>query len=375
MHQYCEEWRMKKHLLKWLWMAGALTMTLGWAQAQTVDPKLAASWAYMQKEMPGVPYSVLKAACDEGHVMIYHGTWDEAQDAQIAGFKKRFPCMSVEKFTTTMGALRERFLSEFRAGRRGADIYQESDTGTLDIMAGNKTLANYKISNDAAFRPGAKKTGYWYPLRIALVGIAWNTDLVSPEEAKLLTDWKGVANPAWKGRAAVVDPSGGGVAFLPWYAWTKLYGPGFIDQIGALRPRVTAAINTAAAALASGDVAVLLNASETGLLPLWLKGAPIRWSLPSPAIGPLTGQGIPSNAPHPNAAKLYQEYSFTEEGYGLWQKLGGAPARTGFKDERKVAAESWYKMPSEIFAYDPADATAAAPTVNKHFTDVVTNRK
>jgi len=362
-------------ILRWALAVCAGVMVINAAHAQPVDPKLAASWAYMQKEMPGVPYSLLKAACDEGALMIYHGTWDEAQDAQIAGFRQRFPCISVQKFTTTMGALRERFLAEFRAGRRDADIYQESDTGTLDIMAGNKTLMNYKISNDAAFKPSTKKTGYWYPLRIALVGVAWNTDLVSPDEAKLLSEWKGVTNPAWKGRAAVVDPSGGGVAYLPWYAWTKLYGEGFVDQIGALRPRVTAAINTASAALASGDVAVILNASETGLLPLWLKGAPIRWSLPSPAIGPLTGQGIPSNAPHPNAAKLYQEYSFAEEGYGLWQKLGGAPARIGFKDQRKVASESWYKLPADIYAYDPAEATAAAPAINRHFTQTVTNRK
>lgn len=361
-------------LKKWagiVGLASAITVACVSVLAQPVDPKLAASWAFVQKAMPGVPYSLLKAACDEGAVMIYHGTWVDAQNEQIDGFRKRFPCISVQKFTTTMGELRERFLAEWRAKRPIADIIQDSDTGTLNLHAANRILMDYRISNDASFKPAAKKSGYWYPLRVAMVGIAWNTDLVSAAEAKLLTEWKGIVNPAWKGRAVVVDPSAGGVAYLPWYAWIKLYGEGFIDQIGALKPRVVTGINTASASLAAGDVAVILNASETGLLPLWLKGAPIRWSLPTPGVGPLTGQGIPANAPHPNAAKLYHEYAFTEEGYSLWQRLGGAPARAGIKDQRKVASESWYKVPADLWDYDPAAATAETQKVVAKFNQAV----
>lgn len=365
---------MIKHVKKWVYtvaIAPVIFVSGPALAAEPVDPALAASWAFVQKAMPGVPYSLLKAACAEGTVMIYHGTWIGAQNDQIAAFKKRFPCIDVQKFSSTVGRLRERFLSEFRAKRTIADVYQDSDPGTLNDFSTNGTLMNYRISNDAAFSPATKKTGYWYPLRAALVGIAWNTDLVSASEARLLTEWKGVINPAWKGRAVVVDPSAGGVAYLPWYAWAKLYGGGFIDQIGALKPRVVAGINNAAAALASGDVAVILNASETGLLPLWLKGAPVRWSLPAPGIGPVTGQGIASDAPHPNAAKLYHEYAFTEEGYGVWQKLGGAPLRIGLKDQRKVASEPWYKLPAEMFDYDPAAATADRQKIVDQFRKAV----
>lgn len=77
----------------------------------------------------------------------------------------------------------------------------------------------------------------------------------------------------------------------------------------------------------------------------------------------MTGQAIPKNAPHPAAAKLYQEYSFTEEGYGIWQKLGGAPARRGFRDLRPVAKETWYKVPSTFASYDRADASNSLSAV------------
>ena len=339
------------------------------------DARLAPSWAFMQQQMPGAPASLLEAACKEGTVMIYHGTWVDAQEAQIAAFQKRFPCVKVEKFSADTGQRQERWVSETRAGRRIADIIQDSDPGFLDAQARAGTLLNYKISNDSAFDDEVKKEGYWYALRAALVGIAWNTDLVSDEDAKLLSSWEGVTNPKWAGRAAVVDPSAGGVAYLPWYIWLNRFGPEFLQKMGALKPRIVAAIVPASAALASGDIAVIFNASETGLLPLYQKGAPIRWSLPEPGIGPMTGQAIAATAPHPEAAKLYQEYAFTDEGYGIWQKLGGAPARRGFKDQRPVAQESWYKIPKTFAPYDRADASEKVKAVTEAYHKYIGNAR
>ena len=337
------------------------------AIAQDIDPKLKPSWEFMQSAMPGVPYETLKAACAEGRVMIYHGSWTDAQNAQIDGFRKRFPCIRVQKFGTTMGEMRERYLSEARAGRQVADIVQDSDPGTLDTNSEKGLFTSYTISYDAAYAPATKKGGFWYPLRIAINGIAWNTDIVSDEEAKFLTSWEGLTDPRWKGRGVIVDPSGGGVVYLPFYAWEKMYGPDFLEKIGAQRPRVVSGINTAAAALASGDVAIIFNASETGLLPIWRKGAPIRWSIPSPAVGPITGQAIAGKPPHQNAARLYQEYAFTTEGYTAWYMLGGMPVRSGLKDQRKVASEPWYMYPNEVWAYDTRDSEQSARGIIEKF--------
>src|SRR5258708_13927437 len=108
-----------------LWLGGA-------ALAQTPEPALSPSWTYMQSAMPGVPYGLLKGACDEGALMIYHGTWSDAQKAQVAQFKARFPCIkSIQLFELNAGPLRQRFVSESRAGLKTADIIQDTDPGTL----------------------------------------------------------------------------------------------------------------------------------------------------------------------------------------------------------------------------------------------------
>ena len=358
-------------LLASLLLASLLLATPSRAQQQ-VDPALAASWTFAQKSMPGVSYDMVKAACAEKTVMLYHGTWADAQKAEVDGFVKRFPCIQVQSFGLNATGLRSRFLSEIHAGAPVADIIQDTDPGTLNNEQSEGLLMKYVVSNDSFYPDGLKSVGYWYPLRIALVGIAWNTDLVSDKEAAGLNQWTAVADPKWKGRAGVTDVNSGGVVYLPWFAWRKLYGDDFIRKVGKdVQPRVYSATNPASAALAAGDIAILLNASETGLLPLQLAGAPIRWSLPEPGIGPVTGQAISAKAPHPNAARLFQDYSFTEEGYGLWQKLGGATTRIGFKDQRPVARESWYKAPNHFFKYNEGDATKQYPVVEALFRSAV----
>jgi ABC-type Fe3+ transport system substrate-binding protein len=343
----------------------------GAAQAQNVTPALKPSWDFMQQQMPGVPYSLLEAACKEGEVMIYHGAWGDAQDAQIAGFAKRFPCIKVRKQGGGMSDIRERFLSEFRAGQKIADIIQDSNASILDGHAASGYTAKYVISNDGKFDKESKNSGNWYSMRRGMAGIAWNTDLVNDKEAEKLKDWKGILDKRWTNVAAVGDISAGGVAYLPFYAWHKLYGDDFIKQLGPLNIRNISGTNNAAAALAAGDIQILFNASETALVPLYEKGAPIKWTLPPPGVGPLTGQAVTSNAPHPNAARLYQEYAFTVEGYTLFQKLGGVPTMKGIKDERDVAKESWYKIPDQIFDYSEKDAIAAVPGIVKLFNEYV----
>jgi ABC-type Fe3+ transport system substrate-binding protein len=325
----------------------------GPAIAQTVRPDLAPSWTYMQKAMPGVPYQLLEAACAEGALMIYNGTWSDAQKNQVEEFNKHFPCVKARNFELGTSERRERFISEAKAGRNVVDIVQDTDPTVLNQQADEGLLANYKITTDASFLDTQKKSGFWYPLRLALVANAWNTDNVKDADAKLLARWEGINDPRFKGRIGVVVPSGnGGASLYPFYAIYKMYGEEFMKKFAAQKPRNFGNANTIATALASGDVDVALMVSETGLNALYVSGAPIQWTLPEPGVGTATGQAINAAAPHPNAARLYQEYAFSDDGYGVWNKIGGAPAKVGFKDTRDVAKEKWYVYPKKFFPVD-----------------------
>lgn len=367
---------MKKHIRVTAMAVGALvasTVASSTAYSQTVDPALADSWAFAQKEMPGLPYDLLKNACAEAALMIYSGTWPDATDNVVKHFKERFPCIKdVQTFVTQTGPRRERFLAEVRSNHNIADIIQDTDPGTLESQAKDGLIANYKITNDGAYDDSLKQTGYWYPFRSSTMGIAWNTDAVSDDDAKAFATWKGMLDPRWKGRVGVADPASGGAAYLPWFLWPKMFDQAFMDGLKKNQPRAFIAVNPTVAALSSGDIDVYFGADDASLSPAWASGAPIKWVLPEPAISTPTGQAISATAPHPNAARLYQEYAFTEEGYGAWQSIGGGPSvRKGFADQRDVAKEGWYKTPTKFVEYDPADASKARDAVNVQFHDVV----
>lgn len=312
--------------------------------------------ATLQAVMPGVTQELIDQANQEGKVTLYTGTWSDATAALVAGFNQHFPNINVEVFENSASKTEIKFLGEQRQGSYLADIVDLTDPDKMDALAKEGLLAEHTIANDAKFADDDKSTGVWYPLRRAMVGIAWNSNLVSDEEAAKLT-WESAADPKWKGKGGV-DDMGIGTCVISckvWYMWFKEHGGEFLTKIGENEPRVYESAVPAAAALAAGDISILFNASETGLTPLFDKGAPVKWMLPEPGIGQITGQGIVAKAPHPNAAKLFQEYTFSEEGYKLWQQTTGLPVWEGMESQTKVSQESWYKVPST--KYIPEDAT------------------
>ena len=95
--------------------------------------------------------------------------------------------------------------------------------------------------------------------------------------------------------------------------------------------------------------------SQGSLTDLYLKGAPVRWVFPAPTPVAVTTQSISAHAPHPNAARLFQEWSVSAESEDLWLSLVAAGAsRNDVTDPRKAArkdwfAESWYADPTELY--------------------------
>jgi iron(III) transport system substrate-binding protein len=56
------------------------------------------------------------------------------------------------------------------------------------------------------------------------------------------------------------------------------------------------------------------------------KGAPVKWIPMEPATGLLSVVSIPKAAPHPNAAKLFEEFLVSPEGQKVYQSTEYLPA-------------------------------------------------
>ena len=212
--------------------------------------------------------------------------------------------------------------------------------------------------------------GYWYGDYYGVLSLEINADIVKKLPADwpdlLAADYKNaialagdprVANQAIQGVfAAGLSATGGkiadaGKAGLEFFAELNKKG-NFVPVIGK------------AASIAQGATPIILRWDYNALADRdTLKGNPeIKVVVPkSGIVAGVYVQAISAFAPHPNAAKLWIEYLYSDEGQLAWLKGYCHPIR--FKDlvdSKKVPAELLAKLP-------PADSYAKAvfPTLEE----------
>jgi iron(III) transport system substrate-binding protein len=299
---------------------------------------------------------LIAAAKAEGTLTYYHTTAIDLTATWTAEFTKKYG-ISTQNVRGPSYPLFDRWLTEERVGQHIADAIQITDTVLIEAAHKEGLIADYTPSSGAGIRPEMKKEGVWYTLFLNAMGYAWNTQRVSPEEDQLLQQrkWEVLTDPRWKGRFATATPASGGSSFSYVYMFLggkrDMFGPDFVAKQAALGPQIYESKSPMYDRLAAGEFALVDQASESDMGGLYLKGAPIRWAFPSPTPANLTVQTISSHAPHPNAARLLQEWAMSAEGQAAWFKVAGVySGRADVIDPRKTAKADWYK---EAWYADP----------------------
>ena len=131
------------------------------------------------------------------------------------------------------------------------------------------------------------------------------------------------------------------------------YGVEFLKKLAAQKPAVYSEVLVGLDRVIAGEHDFTYWTWESIANTKWLQGAPIRWIRPTPT--PDYGnswQAVSKYAPHPNAARLFQNWSMSAEGAAtLQQKYGTATTMNGVPDKRKVTSEAWYRPIQK--RYDP----------------------
>jgi ABC-type Fe3+ transport system substrate-binding protein len=147
----------------------------------------------------------------------------------------------------------------------------------------------------------------------ALPGIAYNKAL-APAQPKLLTD---LLKPEWKGKIAATPYAANFDVLAANDIWghdrALDYARKMSDQIAGLMRC------NEGERLATGEfLAFAITCNGTDFFDIVRKGAPIVQIPPAdfPALGYFY-VGVPKNAPHPNAGRLYAAFMMTKEGQAL----------------------------------------------------------
>jgi ABC-type Fe3+ transport system substrate-binding protein len=127
-------------------------------------------------------------------------------------------------------------------------------------------------------------------------------------------------------------------------------------------------------AVSRGSAAVGF-ASEGVAAEAFASGAPVRWTVPNPAIVGEGPQAVVENAPHPNAARLFQEFTLSELGQAIWSNDAlFASRREGFTiNPDVVEGQNWWQ-PFEArvpYGLDQDAEDAAADDIVAKFQDFI----
>ncbi len=250
-----------------------------------------------------------------------------------------------------------------------------------------KLLMPYKVSTWSTIPDSAKDAdGYWYGDYYGVLAFEVNADLVKTPPA----DWPDLLNASYKNQVALAgDPRASNQAIQAVYAAGLSAGAKTAADAGKMGLDFFAKLNKAgnfvptigkAASLAQGATPIVIRWDYNALADKdTLKGNP-NVSVIVPKTGVVAGvyvQGISAYAPHPNAAKLWMEYLYSDEGQLGW--LAGYCHPIRFNDltqSNKVPSALLSKLPPAA-AYQQAvfpslaDQSAANDVITKQWDTVV----
>src|SRR5437773_10541025 len=200
-----------------------------------------------------------------------------------------------------------------QAGIKNADVVHTSDAGHFVLLKDKKLLLRYLPQGIDKFPAGFKdKDGYYFGLRATVNVITYNTRAVTAADAP--KTWKDLLDPKWKGKLVTAHPGYSGVISTHVLALVHLCGRDYFTQRAQNKALLTRAAAAPRHVAASGERIVAVNGGDYSAYQLKRKGNPIELVYPKEGV-PLvvSPTAITSFAPHPNAARLFTDFTFTRE--------------------------------------------------------------
>jgi iron(III) transport system substrate-binding protein len=255
----------------------------------------------------------IEAAKKEGKVVWYTSLALPSAEKVAKLFEAAYPGIKVDVNRTGSERILSRVMQELQAGIKNVDVIHTSDAGHFVLLKNKSLLTKYTPAGVDRFPAGFKdKDGYYYGLRATVNVIAYNTKAVTAAEAP--KTWKDLLDPKWKGKMVTAHPGYSGVIATHVLALVNQYGWDFFKQLAQNKLMLVQSAVDPAGVVASGERPVAVDGGEYTFYQTRKKGNPVELVYPKEGV-PLvvSPTAIAAGAPHPNAAKLFTDFSFTRE--------------------------------------------------------------
>jgi iron(III) transport system substrate-binding protein len=261
--------------------------------------------------------NLVEAARKEGSVGLATSVSAAGFPRFLQAFMAKYPGIDATRglYSAPTGRVLARVDAEVQARSLTFDVLHVASLAPYLAMARKGQWLGYRSPELAAYPPEAA-TDQWAIARIVGVIMAYNKNVLAPEKAPKA--WVDLLRPEFKGRKLIIQDSAAGTAFNQMYMLEKRLGADFMRKWGAQEPVIVATSAQLIDMLVRGEAllgatvdhfrAFEVDAVKAGIVGVYpSEGMPL-------ALAPIA---ILKGAPHPNAAKLFIDFTLSREGNTL----------------------------------------------------------
>ena len=307
--------------------------------------------------------ALIEAAKKEGKVVWYTSVDLPLAEKVAKAFEARYPGIAARVERSGAERVFQRIGQEYSSNIHAVDIVNSSDAAHLIVWKRDGILQPYVPEDVAKFYPPEHKDadGQFASFRVWLSVIGYNTTLVKPEDAP--RSFADLLDPKWVGKIVKAHPGYSGTIMTATYQMQRDLGWAFFEKLARQRVMQVQSSADPPKKLALGERAVMADGNEYNIFQMKETGQPVEVVYATEGspliIGP---NAIFKAAPNPNAARLFQSFSFSPEAQQLIIDTGGLrsmhpgtkerPGRKPFKEIKtmKDDAAAVEKMSDEIKA-------------------------
>jgi iron(III) transport system substrate-binding protein len=305
------------------WLAvSAAAIAFGMAPAYAAPPE-------PSKTTP----ELIEAAKKEGKVVFYTSIEVQVGEKIAKAFEAKYPGIDVQVERSGSERIFQRIGQEYTSKIYNCDVISTSDAAHFILWKRDGWLMPYVPEDVVKHFPKEQQEpdGAYAPWRVSLSVMGYNTKLVKPEDApKAFAD---LLDPKWAGKIVKAHPSYSGTALTATFQIARDLGWDYLEKLAKQRVMQVQSSTEPPKKLSLGERAVMADGNEYVLLVMKKDGNPVEPIYPkegAPLV--ISPSAIMKEAPHPNAAKLFQNYLYSLEGQQALIDIG---LMRSFHDEAK----------------------------------------
>jgi iron(III) transport system substrate-binding protein len=258
--------------------------------------------------------ALIDAAKKEGTIVLYSALDLPVGEKLGKAFEAAYPGIKIQIERSGSERLFQRIAQEMDSNIHALDVVNTSDASHVIPWKKSGWLMPFVSEDVAKYFPEIYRDadGMAATSRLYLSSIAYNTNLVKPEDAP--KSWADLLDPKWAGKMVKAHPAYSGTIMTATFQLVREFGWEYYEKLSKQRVMQVQSSTDPPKKLSLGERAVMADGNEYNVVLLKEAGQPVEPIYPAEGAPTISGPtAIFASAPHPNAAKLFQAWLHTRE--------------------------------------------------------------